>query len=416
MPHGFKLLIAAQFLSALADNALLVLTIAWVEGLAFSPWWVPLLKWVFIASYVVLAPWVGPLADRFPKPRLMAWMNQVKLLGALMMLFGVNPVAAYACVGLGAAAYAPAKYGLITELVPAPLLVRANAWIEVSVVGAALLGVVLGGLLVSPWLLAAPGMASVQAWLPPLPAAVAPLAPPLLILMGVYVLAGLLNLGIPRSGRQYVQRSARPLALTRDFWQDNLKLWRDDLGGLSLAVTTLFWGVGACLQFLVLHWAQAVLHLTLSQAAYLQGAIAVGVIVGAASASRWVSLEGASSTVKLGVALGLMMPLVALCESLWTAVPALMMAGAFGGWLVVPLNALLQHRGASLLTPGRSIAVQGFNENISVLLILALYALLLRWEIPVQTLMWGFGLVIAALMLLIQRWHRRSRSRQTAPY
>ena len=193
-------------------------------------------------------------------------------------------------------------------------------------------------------------------------------------------------------------------------------MWRDDLGGLSLAVTTLFWGVGACLQFLVLHWAQAVLHLTLSQAAYLQGAIAVGVIVGAASASRWVSLEGASSTVKLGVALGLMMPLVALCDSLWTAVPALMMAGAFGGWLVVPLNALLQHRGASLLTPGRSIAVQGFNENTSVLLILALYSLLLRWEIPAQTLMCGFGLVIAALMLLIQRWHRRSRPPHTTPH
>ncbi|MEI7783714.1 MAG: lysophospholipid transporter LplT [Betaproteobacteria bacterium] len=414
MPHGFKLLIAAQFLSALADNALLVLTIAWVEALAFSPWWVPLLKWVFIASYVVLAPWVGPLADLVPKPRLMAWMNQVKLLGALMMLFGVNPVAAYACVGLGAAAYAPAKYGLVTELVPPSLLVRANAWIEVSVVCAALLGVVLGGLLVSPWLLNAPQMVMAQTWLPPQAAPVTALAPSLLILMGLYLLAGALNLGIPRSGQQYARRSVHPLAVTRDFWQDNLKLWRDDLGGLSLAVTTLFWGVGACLQFLVLHWAQQALHLSLSQAAYLQAAIAVGVIVGAASASRWVSLERASSTVGMGVGLGLMMPLVALCDSLWTAVPALMLAGAFGGWMVVPLNALLQHRGASLLTPGRSIAVQGFNENISVLLILALYALLVRWDVPVQTLMWSFGLTIAGLMLLIRRWYRRSRP-PTAP-
>lgn len=403
------LLIAAQFISALADNALLVVTIAWVEALAFAPWWVPLLKWVFIASYVVLAPWVGPLADLVPKPRLMAWMNQVKLLGALLMLFGFNPVAAYACVGLGAAAYAPAKYGLVTELVPAPLLVRANAWIEVSVVGAALLGVVLGGLLVSPWLVNASPMLMVQGWLPSQAAPVAVLAPSLLILMSLYVLAGLLNLGIPRSGQRYARRSLRPIAMTRDFWRDNLKLWRDDLGGLSLAVTTLFWGVGACLQFLVLHWAQAVLHLTLSQAAYLQAAIAVGVIVGAACASRWVSLERASSTVGTGIGLGLMMPLVALCDSLWTAIPALMMAGAFGGWMVVPLNALLQHRGASLLTPGRSIAVQGFNENTSVLLMLALYALLVRWEVPVQTLMWGFGLVIAALMLLIRRWHQRSR-------
>jgi MFS transporter, LPLT family, lysophospholipid transporter len=406
MPHGFKLLIATQFLSALADNALLILTIAWVEALAFSPWWVPLLKWFFIAAYVLLAPWVGPLADRVPKPRLMAWMNAVKLIGAASMLAGANPVAAYALVGVGAAAYAPAKYGLVTELVPARLLIRANAWIEVSVVSAALLGVVLGGWLLSPALQSALPPAWVDLGWPGLDTRTAHLVCAVLLLMSLYLLAGLLNLGIPRSGRVYERQAVHPLAQTRAFWQDHLRLWRDDLGGLSLAVTTLFWGVGACLQFLVLKWAQDVLALTLGQAAYLQAAIALGVMLGAALASRWVTLEQASGTVRMGVAMGLLLPLLALCDSLWSAVPALVIAGGLAGWMVVPLNALLQHRGASLLSPGRSIAVQGFNENLAVLCALALYALMVRWQVPAVTLMCVFGLGIAASMLLIGRWHR----------
>lgn len=406
MPHGFKLLIATQFLSALADNALLILTIAWVESLAFSPWWVPLLKWFFIAAYVLLAPWVGPLADRMPKPRLMAWMNAVKLMGAASMLLGLNPVAAYALVGIGAAAYAPAKYGLVTELVPPRLLVRANAWIEVSVVSAALLGVVLGGLLLSPALQGLSKLASIQPWLPGLDERAAHLLGPVLLLMSLYLLAGLLNLGIPRSDRVYERQAVHPLAQTRAFWRDHLILWRDHLGGLSLAVTTLFWGVGACLQFLVLQWAQDALALTLGQAAYLQAAIALGVMLGAAWASYWVTLEKASQTVRMGIVMGLLMPLVALCDTLWTAVPALVIAGGLAGWMVVPLNALLQHRGASLLSPGRSIAVQGFNENLAVLGALALYALMVSWQVPAAALMWVFGLGIATSMLLIGRWHR----------
>lgn len=406
MPPAFKLLIATQFLSALADNALLILAIAWVEALAYSPWWVPLLKWFFIAAYVLLAPWVGPLADRVPKPRLMAWMNTVKLVGAALLLAGADPVAAYAIVGIGAAAYAPAKYGLVTELVPAPMLVRANAWIEVSVVCAALLGVVLGGLLLSPALQGALQPESIKRWLPGLDARAAHLVCAVLLLKGLYLFAGLLNLGIPRSGRIYKRRKVHPLAQTRAFWHDLLTLWRDHLGGLSLAVTTLFWGVGACLQFLVLKWAQDALQLTLGQAAYLQAAIALGVILGALMASRWVTLEKASKTAPMGVGIGLLLPLVALCDSLWSAVPALIIAGGLAGWMVVPLNALLQHRGAILLTPGRSIAVQGFNENLAVLGALAFYALMVHWQITVVTLMWLFGLTITVSTLLIGYWHR----------
>jgi hypothetical protein len=286
------------------------------------------------------------------------------------------------------------------------MLVRANAWIEVSVVSAALLGVVLGGMLLSPALQGALQLTSIKSWLPGLDARAAHLVCAVLLLMTLYLLAGLLNLGIPRSGRVYERQAVHPLAQTRAFWQDHRRLWRDELGGLSLAVTTLFWGVGACLQFLVLKWAQDVLALTLGQAAYLQAAIAVGVMIGAALASRWVTLERASHTVRIGFAMGLMMPLVALCDSLWSAIPALVIAGGLAGWMVVPLNALLQHRGASLLSPGRSIAVQGFNENLAVLGALALYALMVHWQVPAVILMWVFGLGIAASMLLIGRWHR----------
>jgi hypothetical protein len=173
---------------------------------------------------------------------------------------------------------------------------------------------------------------------------------------------------------------------------------------LSLAVTALFWSVGACLQFLVLRWAQHALGLPLSQAAYLQAAIAVGVVIGACAASRWVTLQGARATLPMGLALGLMMPLLALCHSVWLAVPVLVVAGALGGWMVVPLNALLQHRGAAVLTAGRSIAVQGFNENSGVLLGLSLYAALVHLDVPAPSLLWGFGLAISALLWLLMRW------------
>lgn len=398
------MLIGAQFVSALADNALLILTIAALDALRFEPWWTPALKWFFIAFYVVLAPFVGPLADGMPKARLMAWMNFVKFLGAGLMLLGANPVAAYALVGLGAAAYAPAKYGLVTELVPPALLVRANAWIEVTVVSAALLGVVIGGLLVSQGLTASGLARSVGRILPMADTPVAHLGLPLLLLLALYAMAGLLNLGVPRSKAVYSPGHKNPMALCRAFWRDNLTLWRDPLGGLSLAVTALFWSVGACLQFLVLRWAQQALGLNLSQAAYLQAAIAVGVVMGAALASRWVTLEGARATMPMGLALGWMMPLLSLCQSLWLAVPVLVLAGAFGGWMVVPLNALLQHRGATVLTAGRSIAVQGFNENSGVLLGLAIYAALVHFDVPILVLLWVFGLGISALLWLLMRW------------
>ncbi|NRF68912.1 lysophospholipid transporter LplT [Aquincola sp. S2] len=401
MPPGFHRLIAAQFASALADNALLIVTIALLVERQLPGWWAPLLKFSFTLGYVLLAPFLGPLADAVPKAKLMGWMNALKVLGVIALLAGVHPVLAFAGVGLAACAMAPAKYGLITEIVPPRQLVAANGWIEVSVVGAVLLGTVLGGLLVSPlW----------RGW----GAAVvgdAPLALSLGSLLVVYAIAAWLNLGLPASGAVYPKSGIHPLRLVREFAACNRRLWRDAEGGLSLAATTIFWGAGATLQFAVLVWAERVLRLPLDRAAYLQAAVAVGVVIGAGIAGRWIALRAARRVLPLGVLLGLAVPLTASVNSLGWAVPLLALLGLLGGLMVVPMNALLQHRGHALLTAGRSIAVQGFNENLSVLVMLGAYAALLRADVSIIGLMWGFGLSVAGgIALLMLRSAPASRA------
>lgn len=417
MPAGFHLLIAAQFASALADSALLIVAIALLQERGLPGWWAPLLKFAFTLSYVFLAPVVGALSDAFAKARLMAWMNAVKWLGVVGLLAGANPVAAFVVIGFGAAAYAPAKYGLVTELVPAHRLVAANGWIEASVVCAALLGTVLGGLLVSPAWVDSEFSGAVQqglsgGWFDVDSA----LSASLVMLLGLYGLAGGLNLGVPDSGARYPASQVHPVALSRDFWRANLTLWRDRDGGLSLAVTTIFWGAGATLQFAVLRWGAEVLHLPLDHSAYLQAAVAVGVVVGAVAAGRWVPLAHSKRMLVAGVAFGLLIPVIASTSHVAVALPLLALAGTVGGLLVVPLNALLQHRGCTLLSAGRSVAVQGFNENASVLLMLGAYAALTALELPIPALMWGLGLFIAGLILLLMwRERRQARSANGAP-
>lgn len=382
-------LLAAQFFSALADNALLIVTIAMLEARGLPGWLSPLLKVGFTASYVLLAPVAGPLADGMPKGRLMAWMNGVKIAGAGALLLGLHPVPAFALVGLGAAVYAPAKYGLVTELVRGNRLVAANAWLEVTVVCAVLLGTACGGLLVMPGWLAWGG----------LDASIA-------VLLGVYALSALLNLRVPDSGARYPHTVHAPVALSREFLAANRTLWRDREGGLSLAATTLFWGVGATLQFVVLHWSQQVLGLPLDRGALLQAVVALGVIAGAAAAGRWVPLVQARRMLPAGIALGLMLPVVAAVDDVPLAALLLAATGALGGLMVVPLNALLQHRGCQLLSAGRSIAVQGFNENASVLAMLAAYAAMVALQVPVVTLMVGLGLAVSTSVAVLAWRHR----------
>ena len=400
MPASFLLLLAAQFGSALADNALLIVTIDLLQQRAMPGWLAPLLKVAFIAAYVLLAPFVGPLADAFCKARLMTCMNAVKICGVLSLVAGAHPVTAFLIVGVGAAAYAPAKYGLAIELVRPDQLVEANAWIETAAVTAVLLGTGLGGFLVGPWL---PGHGY---------HAPDPVLPSLLVLLGVYLLAGALNLGVPDSGVRHATGSLHPRAMLVDFVRANRRLWNDPDGGLSLTVTTIFWGVGATLQFAVLRWARETMHLSLAHASFLQAAVAVGVIAGAVAAGRWVPLAHARRMLWAGVLFGLLMIAVPFVDDLVLATALLIVVGGVGGLMVVPLNALLQDRGNALLSAGRSIAVQGCNENASVLACLGVYSLLVAVDVPLTALMAGLGVCVAAALavLLMQQRVRERRA------
>jgi len=393
LQRGFHHLIAAQFVSGLADNALLLVAIACLMAEQSAAWLPPVLKLVFTLAYVLLAPFVGPLADRWPKARVMFAANALKALACAGMVLGLPTLLAFSLAGLGAAVYSPAKYGLVTELVPAGRLVVANAWIEVSTVVSILVGTLLGGVLTDAPFVDAASMLAAQG-----------LVVALFVVLVLYLIAALINLGIPDSGCRYPAPPPWPQQLG-DFLHDNRRLWRDPLGQVSLATTTLFWGVGASLQFLVIRWADERLDLGLSQAAYLQGLSALGVIVGAVLAGRFVPLQAAPKVLVLGIGLGAALPLMLAVTSVAGAVALLSGIGLLGGLFVVPMNALLQHRGCQLLSAGRSIAVQNFNENASVLLVLVLYALATAREVPLAPLLAVAGLGVSGVMgLVMWRW------------
>jgi LPLT family lysophospholipid transporter-like MFS transporter len=406
MPKGFLALIAAQFASGLADNALMVLGVFFLQEQGYPGWWAPLLKFFFNLAYVLLASVVGPLADRFSKSALMAWMGVLKISSVLLLLCGVHPLLAFALTGLAAASYAPAKYGLVTESVNPSLLVKANAWLEVSVVMSVLLGIACGGWLIglgSDWIKAH----WVFTWSGVDTQALGAFA----VVLAIYVVSvglnawvGPLQKATPRIEWNWTVMS------WRSFQQSNCQLWRDPLGGLSLYVTTLFWGVGAVLQFAVLLWAQSEMALSLQVAAYLQALVAVGVVVGAVLAARYFQIFNARRVLPWGFVLALMMPMLALTRSLWVAVPMLMLAGMVGGLLMVPMNAVLQHRGAKILSAGRSIAVQGFNENLSVLIMLGAYSALLAYGVSLMTIMLAMCFLLVGglvpLFLGRRRWMR----------
>jgi LPLT family lysophospholipid transporter-like MFS transporter len=408
MKHGFYTIMAAQFFSSLADNALLIAAIALLIELAAPEWMRPLLKLFFTLSYVVLAPFVGAFADSMPKGKVMFITNTIKVAGCAMLFFTVHPLLAYAVVGFGAAAYSPAKYGILTELLPPERLVAANGWIEGTTVGSIILGTMVGGALISPTI--STSLLSID--LPMIDTGIdSPAESAILVIALIYLLAAAFNLRIPDTGARYPKQHINPIKLAQDFWHCNVTLWRDKLGQISLAVTTLFWGAGATLQFIVLQWAEVQLGMPLDKAAILQGIVAVGIAGGAVFAARFVPLKKAPSVLKLGVAMGLIVPLMTLVHSLAGSIPLLVMIGALAGYFVVPMNALLQHRGHVLLSAGHSIAVQNFNENLNVLLMLGLYALLIKADMHVNVVIVIFGLFVAGTMALVIRRYRYNKAR-----
>jgi len=405
MSSGFYIIMAAQFFSSLADNALLVAAIAMLMQADAPSWLTPYLKFFFVISYVALAPYVGAFADRFPKGQVMFLANTVKIVGCVAMLWGLDPLASYAIVGLGAAAYSPAKYGILTEYLPHNRLVVANGWIEGLTVASIILGTVLGGVLIHSrvaGVLLGFDFPFVETPIDtPAEAAVA-------VIVFIYAVAALFNLRVPRTDAVLKPLPAHPIDTLKDFARCVVHLWRDRLGQISLAVTTLFWGAGACLQFIVIEWARAALGYDLSKAAMLQGVTAIGMALGAVLASLWVALDRSVRVIPLGIAMGLIVIVMNFVGQLWLAVCLLVIIGALAGFFVVPMNALLQHRGHHLVGAGRSIAVQNFNENTSILAMIALYSLMLNIGHNIYLVIWTFGLFVAGTMTLVQWWYWRN--------
>ena len=412
MKQGFYTIMAAQFFSSLADNALLVIAIALLIDLHAPAFLTPMLKFVFVLFYVILAPFVGAFADSMPKGRVMFISNTIKIVGCGMLFLAMHQYSAliaYAVVGLGAAAYSPAKYGILTELLPPEKLVIANGWIEGLTVASIVLGTVLGGVLITP--MVSDRLLSFD--FPLIDTTIDTAIEISIFLVSIiYATAAIFNLYIPNTGVDHRIPNKNPLYLIHEFGHCLRLLWTDKLGQISLAVTTLFWGAGATLQFIVLKWAEVVLNYPLNQAAQLQGVVAVGIALGAVMAARLVSLRQSVKVIPLGIAMGIVVTAMILVKDLWIAIALLMIIGGLAGFFVVPMNALLQHRGHILMGAGHSIAVQNFNENLSILVMLSLYALLILLDTHIYVVIVMFGLFVSVMMALIRRWHLLNQSKE----
>lgn len=382
--RGFVPLLIAQFLSALADNALLFAAIALLAQINSPEWHQPLLLQFFVISYIILAPFVGSIADAYPKGRVMFYSNAIKFIGSLSMLLGMQPLYAYAIVGVGAAAYSPAKYGILTELLPSKELVMANGWMEGSTVFAIILGSIIGGAL---------------AQFDPVVA--------IIIITGLYLLAAVFNRYIPLLPIDHKLIKKNPLFMMKDFWHAFKVLWKDPEGQLSLAVTTLFWGAGASLRLIVIAWASYALQFNLEESTRLTAMVAFGIAIGSVIAARYISLKDSVRVLPAGIFMGGFVMTMVLINDWHIAGLIFLLIGALSGFFIVPLNALLQHRGHLLIGAGHSIAVQNFNENIGILLLSGTYTWMVREEFSINTIIILLGLFVSLTMLAIYKHYKK---------
>jgi MFS family permease len=406
MKPAFYAIVGAQFFSSLADSALFILCVSLITTLSFPGWMTPMLKMGFVLSYILLAPFAGAFADMFPKGRVMLVTNTIKMFGCTLILAKANPLLAYAIVGFGASAYSPAKYGILAEVLPARRLVAANGWIEGTTVVAMILGTILGGLISAnehtiAWLLQmAPARGGI---------ADTPVSAAVIVIVLTYLVASVLNLGVVNAGTRYRKARRSIPALLLDFYRCNSTLWRDREGRVSLGVTSLFWGAGMVLQILLLAWAQSALGLGLDKAAALQGVFALGVVIGAAIAGKTVPLVRSMAVMPVGIVLGIGLCTMVFVHTVQVALPLLLTIGVLAGLFVVPMNAILQHRGHSLMSAGQSIAVQNFNENLAILAMTASYAMALQVKLAMNTVLLMLGILIATATVYLRAVSRAVR-------
>lgn len=403
MNRSFYIILAAQFFSSLGDNALLFAAIALLKSLNAPSWQIPVLQQFFVFAFIVLAPFVGAFSDALPKGRVMFISNSIKIMGCAAMLLGLHPLLAYGLVGMGAALYSPAKYGILTECLPAHRLVWANGWMEGLTVGAIILGAIFGGLLighrVEDHVVQQLGALQFNGGIDTAPEFA------ILVILGFYFVAALLNFYIPKLPIEHTLSRPTPGFLVTDFWRCFLLLWKDPLGQISLAVTSLFWGAGTSLRLIILAWSAVALKLDLEQATQLTAVVAVGLAIGSVVAAKTVLLEHAVKVLPLGIAMGLVVLGMVWVTDWRVAVMMLVLVGIFAGSFLIPMNALLQHRGHQLMGSGHSIAVQNFNENLSILLMLGAYAMMIDAGFSINIIVMVFGLFISVTMALLTKKH-----------
>ncbi|WP_288447995.1 lysophospholipid transporter LplT [Enterobacter roggenkampii] len=382
---GMMAVIAAQFLSAFGDNALLFATLALLKAEFYPDWSQPILQMVFVGAYIIFAPFVGQVADSFPKGRVMMFANGLKLLGAASICFGFNPFIGYTLVGIGAAAYSPAKYGILGELTTGDNLVKANGLMESSTIAAILLGSVAGGVLADWHVLAALGVCAV-----------------------VYGGAVVANLFIPKLPVARPGQSWRVKPMTGSFFTACRVLWRNGETRFSLMGTSMFWGAGVTLRFLLVLWVPVALGITDNATpTYLNAMVAIGIVVGAGAAAKLVTLETVARCMPAGILIGVVVLIFSLQHALLPAYALLILIGILGGFFVVPLNALLQERGKQTVGAGNAIAVQNLGENLAMLLMLGLYSLAVKVGVPVVGIGVGFGALFALAIAGLWIWQRR---------
>jgi len=379
MSRNMLAVIVAQFFSAFGDNALLFVTLAVLKNQFYPDWSQPILQMLFVATYILLAPFVGQMADSFAKGRVMMFANSLKLLGALTICFGFNPFLGYTLVGIGAASYSPAKYGILTEITSGERLVKANGLMEGSTIAAILLGSVAGGMLADWNLVAA-----------------------LVVCAMTYAMAVVANIFIPRLTAARPGQSWHFAAMLRSFVTATKLLWRNGETRFSLLGTSLFWGAGVTLRFLLVLWVPVALGISDNKTpTTLNAMVAIGIVMGAAAAAKLVTLQTVRRCMPAGVLIGVMVVVFALQTSLLNAYLVLMLIGALGGFFVVPLNALLQERGKASVGSGNAIAVQNLGENIAMLLMLGLYTVAIKLGAPAVATGVGFGAIFAVAIAVL---------------
>jgi LPLT family lysophospholipid transporter-like MFS transporter len=374
--RGMFATLGAQFLSAFGDNALLFAALALVRQESYPAWSGPLLQAFFVGAYILLAPFVGVFADARPKGSVMVYANLLKCVGGLGLCLHVNPFVSYALVGAGAAANSPAKYGILSELVVQAQLVKANSLLEASTIAAILLGAIAGGKL-TDW--------SIEG--------------ALTVITACYAAAALSAILVPRIRRAVRVINYSVIPIVKSFASKTRSLLKSRNARVAVIGTSLFWGAGAALRFLVIAWVPVALKVTNnSLPGFLTGMVAAGIVVGAALAARFVQLRHVDRALPAGILIGFGVCLLPLVSTQPFAFVVMAFVGICSGFFVVPLDALLQREGNGGVGAGAAIAIQNMFENLSMLALVSGYSAAVFLETPVNGIAIGVGAFIALSM------------------